>query len=398
MSEAHLPSWFSEVIDWRRRLHTVPELGYELPQTQKFVSELLASFGCDSVSTAHVPGSVVATIRGRKQSSEATRTLGLRSDMDALPIAEQSELRYRSQHPNCMHACGHDGHIAALLGAARWLASTRDFAGTVVMLFQPAEENGAGGQAMVAAGVLDTYGVEEVYAIHNWPSLPTGQAALRCGPIMGSVHRISGRFIGSGGHAAAPNRLQDAILATSSFVTTAHAALSREKDALDPAVFSITRLTGGTNDNVMPGEVEIEGTLRTLSPLLADAWPRRIVGIAEHVAAAHGCTARVSVSPEYPVTINAPECVKHAAQAARAVLGNASVQLDYPPTLLSEDFAFLLRARPGAIVFFGSGPSADLHAPQYDFNDEVLPHAVRFWRELVKSASERPRGGLPQCA
>jgi amidohydrolase len=378
---AREPRLAADAVEWRRELHEIPELRYELPRTQSYVANKLVSFGCDQVLTDVVPGAVVATIVGARRTSAV---VALRSDMDALPMREDSDVAYVSRHAGQMHACGHDGHMAMLLGAARALTETRDFPGTVVLLFQPAEEGGAGAAALVRSGVFDSLQVREVYALHNWPQLEVGKIALRSGAIMGSVSRVHGAFIGRGGHAAAPHLAVDAVVATASFVSGVQTLISRELDPLESAVISITRLAGGCSDNVLPDRVEIEGTLRTLSRNAATILPQRLVEFANAIAAAHGASVEMHVEPEYPVTINNPACAAHCARAAEAAAGATNVDSNHPATLLAEDFSFMLESRPGALVFLGSGPSAPLHSARYDFNDAAIPVGIRYWCTLAR--------------
>jgi amidohydrolase len=392
MSAAAFGEIVREAVSWRRELHKVPELRYELPRTQAFVAARLREMGCDEVRVDSVPGAVIAVLRGRLPAVAGGPCVALRADMDALPIAERSGVAHTSQRPGCMHACGHDGHMAMLLGATRVLAADRNFHGSLLLIFQPAEEGGAGAQAIVQSGLLDAERVAEVYGVHNWPQLPVGHIALRPGPLMGSVHHITGGFTGKGGHAAAPHLSIDAVLAASNFICAVQSLVSREVDPVDSAVISITRIAGGTTDNVLPDRVEIEGTLRTLSDAAAKTLPARIESFARDLAKTFRTQSDVSVELEYPVTVNDAACAEHAHRAAVAAVTAAHVDPRCAPTLLAEDFAFMLQARPGAFVFLGTGPSPNLHDSTFDFNDAAVEPGIRYWCEIARMRSAALNG------
>jgi amidohydrolase len=373
-----------EVRAWRRGLHQNPELMYDVEDTAKFVAERLRAFGCDEVKTAVGRTGVVGVIRGAKGSS--SRSIGLRADMDALPIEEETNLPYRSKTPGKMHACGHDGHTAMLLGAARRLAETRDFVGAAIVIFQPAEEGGAGAMAMIDDGLLDQFGLEQVYGMHNWPGAPVGSFALRKGPLMAAADEITITIEGKGGHGAMPHLCIDPVMVGAQIVTALQTITSRNVDPLDSSVISITRFQAGTANNIIPQTAWLNGTVRTLKPETRDKVEKRIHEIAAGLAEASGASARVEYRRGYPPTINHEAQTEFAASIARKVAGDSRVNVDTPPTMGSEDFSFMLEARPGAFIFIGNGDSAMLHHPSYDFNDEVLAYGMSYWVELVESA------------
>ncbi len=369
---------------WRRDLHANPELLYDLPRTADFVAERLREFGCDEVRTAIGRSGVVGVIKGRK--GESRRAIGLRADMDALPIEETTNLPYRSRVPGKMHACGHDGHTAMLLGAARYLARTRDFSGTAVVIFQPAEEGGAGAQAMIDDGLMENFAIEEVYAMHNAPKVPVGVFAIRKGPLMAAADFFTIRLEGKGGHAAFPNQCMDSIVAGAQIVTALQTIVSRNVDPLDSCVVSVARFSAGSTNNVLPQTAELEGTTRTLLPATRDLAERRIREIVAGIAAASGITADIDYVRNYPSTRNHPVQTDFAASVARRVAGPERVMTDIPPVMGAEDFSFMLEARPGAFIWIGNGDSAGLHHPGYDFNDGALPYGMAYFAGIVETA------------
>ncbi|HYA74295.1 MAG TPA: M20 aminoacylase family protein [Roseiarcus sp.] len=368
---------------WRRDLHANPELLYDLPRTANFVAERLREFGCDEVRTAIGRSGVVGVIKGRK--GEGQRAIGLRADMDALPIEETTNLPYRSRVPGKMHACGHDGHTAMLLGAARYLARTRDFSGAAVVIFQPAEEGGAGAQAMIDDGLMETFAIEEVYGMHNMPSLPVGAFALRKGPLLAAADFFAIRLEGKGGHAAQPHKCVDSIVAGAQIVTALQTIVSRNVDPLDSCVVSVARFSAGTTNNVLPQTAELEGTTRTLLPATRDLAERRIREIVAGIAAASGVSANLDYVRSYPATVNHPAQTDFAASVARQVAGANHVLTEMPPVMGAEDFSFMLEARPGAFILIGNGDTAGLHHPGYDFNDAALPYGMAYWAKIVET-------------
>jgi len=373
-----------DVRAWRRELHQNPEINYDVEETARFVAERLRAFGCDEVKTAIGRTGVVGVIRGAKGPS--SRTIGLRADMDALPIEEETNLPYRSRTPGKMHACGHDGHTAMLLGAARRLAESRDFAGDAIVIFQPAEEGGAGAMAMIDDGLLDQFRIDQVYGMHNWPGSPIGQFSIRKGPLMAAADEVTIAIEGKGGHGAMPHQCIDPVMVGAQIVTALQTITSRNVDPLDSSVISITQFKAGSASNIIPQTAWLNGTVRTLKPATRDRVEKRIREIAAGLAEASGASAEVTYRRGYPPTINHGNETDFAASVARKVAGESKVDANTSPTMGSEDFSFMLEARPGAFIFIGNGDSATLHHPSYDFNDEVLPYGMSYWVELVETA------------
>jgi hippurate hydrolase len=369
---------------WRRHLHAHPELLYDLDQTSAFVSERLREFGCDEVRTGIGRSGVVGVIKGRKGATG--RTIGLRADMDALPIVETTNLPYRSTVPGRMHACGHDGHTAILLGTARYLAATRDFAGTAVVIFQPAEEGGGGAKAMLDDGLMDTFAIDEVYALHNAPKLPLGDISIRTGAAMASADFFVVKLEGKGGHAAFPHNCIDVVVAGAQIVTALQTIVSRSVDPLESGVVSVARFTAGNTDNILPQSAELEGTVRTLSPAVRDLVERRFREIVAGIAAASGVKFTIDYRRNYPVTVNPAKQAEFAAGVARDAVGADKVKTDEPPVMGAEDFSYMLEARPGAFVWLGNGDTAGLHHPEYDFNDAALPYGMAYFARIVETA------------
>jgi amidohydrolase len=369
---------------WRRDIHQNPELLYDVERTAKYVADRLTAFGCDEVKTAIGRTGVVGVIRGAK--GGRARAIALRADMDALPIEEATNLPYRSRIPGKMHACGHDGHTAMLLGAARRLAETRNFAGNAVVIFQPAEEGGGGAKAMLDDGLMDRFGVEEVYGMHNWPSLPVGSFMLRKGALMAAADEITITIEGRGGHAAMPHQSVDPVVLGAQIVLALQTIASRNVDPLDACVVSVTQFHAGATNNVIPQSAWLNGTTRTLKPGTRDMVERRIREIAAGLASAAGAEARVEYRRNYPATVNHPAQTDFATKVARKVAGDSQVDSNAAPVMGAEDFSFMLEARPGAFIFLGNGDSAKLHHPAYDFNDAALPYGMSYWVELVETA------------
>ncbi|GAA2878956.1 hippurate hydrolase [Aminobacter niigataensis] len=371
-----------EAGQWRRHLHQHPELLFDLPATSAFVADKLRSFGCDEVVTGIATSGVVAVVKGK---AGAGRTIGLRADMDALPIAEQTNLAHASKTPGKMHACGHDGHTAMLLGAARHLASTRDFAGTAVLIFQPAEEGGAGGRVMLEEGLLERFGIEEVFGMHNEPGLPVGSFAIRPGPMLAAADRFVVTLNGKGSHAASPHESRDPILISAHLVTALQSIASRNVDPFDPVVVSVTYLAGGSAAalNVIPEQAVVGGTIRTIDARTRKAVEQRFRDIVANTARLFEAQAEIDWRPGYPVTVNDPEMTKAAISVASDVAGADKVNGNCQCTMGAEDFSYMLEKRPGAIIWLGNGDSAGLHNPAYDFNDDAIIHGVRYWTALV---------------
>jgi amidohydrolase len=377
----------AEITAWRRDIHAHPELQYDVHRTAASVADKLKSFGCDEVVTGIGRTGVVGVIRGGK--GAGSRVIGLRADMDALPIEEANDVPYKSTVPGKMHACGHDGHTAMLLGAARYLAETRNFDGTAVVIFQPAEEGGAGGKAMVQDGLMDRFRIEEVYGMHNYPGLPVGEFALRPGPLLASADRITIEIEGRGGHAARPHFSIDTILVGAQIVSQIQSIVARNVDPLHAAVISICVFQAGTTDNVIPQTALLRGTARSLTPEVRDLLERRLHEVVEGTARLYGATAKLTYKRDYPVTRNHERQAAFAADIAAQVVGSERVDQDVAPVMGAEDFSFMLEARPGAFIFVGNGDSAGLHHPAYDFNDEVIPIGTSYWVKLVETALAR---------
>jgi amidohydrolase len=373
-----------EIAEWRRDFHRNPELLFDVHRTAQVVAEKLKSFGCDEVVTGIGQTGVVAVIKGKRQGSG--RVVGLRADMDALPIEEQTNLPYRSTVPGKMHACGHDGHTAMLLGAARYLTETRDFDGTAILIFQPAEEGGGGGREMVKDGMMERFGVQEVYGLHNMPGLPIGSFAVRPGPMMAAADRFLITVEGRGGHAAKPNETIDPVVASAQIISALQTIASRNCDPLDSVVVSVTAVKAGEAYNVIPQTAELKGTVRTLSKDMRILAEKRLREIVTGVAGAMGCTAVIDYELGYPVTFNHAEQTSFVAKVAGSLVGSSNVDLAVPPTMGSEDFSFMLEERPGSYIFMGNGDSAGLHHPAYDFNDRAIPVGVSYWASIVETA------------
>ncbi|MCE4226136.1 amidohydrolase [Methylobacterium sp. C25] len=373
-----------EIAAWRHDLHAHPELQYDVHRTAGFVAEKLRAFGCDEVATGIGRTGVVGVIRGRAHGSN--RAIGLRADMDALPIQEVRDLPYRSTVPGKMHACGHDGHTAMLLGAAKYLTETRDFDGSAVLIFQPAEEGGGGGAAMVADGMMERFGVEAVYGLHNIPNQPLGTFAIRSGPIMASTDRFTITVHGKGGHAALPHKAVDSVLVAAHTIVALQSVVSRTVSPLDSAVVSVCHVDAGETFNVLPSEAILRGTIRALTAECRAMMRERIEAIVTGVAAAFGAESEIVFDGGYPVTENHVAETGFMADVAAQVVGDEAVDRDVAPMMAAEDFAYMLQERPGAYIFLGNGPSAGLHHPEYDFCDEAAPYGASLWARLIETA------------
>lgn len=372
-----------EVAGWRRHLHQTPELNFDVFKTAAFVTEKLKEFGCDDVVTGLGKTGVVGIIRGRQGEGA---TIGLRADMDALPLNEITGKSYASTVPGKMHACGHDGHTAMLLGAAKYLAETRNFAGSVAVIFQPAEEGGGGGNEMVKDGMMERFDIAKVFGMHNMPGLPVGQFAIRPGPIMAATAEFTITVKGRGGHAAMPHGTIDPIVITSQLVGALQTIASRSTDPVEAVVVSVTKFHAGDAYNIIPESAEIAGTVRTLRKEIAKKSEERIRTICDGLATAFGAKIEVDYQANYPVTFNHAEETVFASDIAANVAGDAHVHRGIQPVMGGEDFSYMLEARPGAFIFIGNGDTAGLHNPNYDFNDEAIPHGMSYWVKLAETA------------
>ena len=377
-----------DLVAWRRDLHAHPELGFEEHRTSDFVAQKLAAFGIE-VHRGIAGTGIVGTLRA----GTGPRAIAFRADMDALPIEEQNSFGHASKHAGVMHACGHDGHTTMLLGAARHLAQTRDFDGTVHFIFQPAEENGGGGKRMVEEGLLDRFPVENVFALHNWPGLAEGQLAVRVGPQMAAMDNFAIEVKGSGSHAAMPHLGDDPIVAAVRIVEAAQTIVSRTIDPLDAAVLSFTQIHGGNTMNVVPGEVSLRGTCRFLKAAVGATVETRLARLCESIAQDTGLAISLAYEKMYPPVVNTAAAVATAADAARNVFGLDNVSTEFSPSMGSEDFAYMLEAQSGCYAWIGAGPAERgrmLHQPRYDFNDALLPLGASYFVSIVEAILGKP--------
>ena len=369
-----------EITAWRHDLHENPEILFETHRTSGIVAEKLKEFGCDEVVTGIGRTGVVGVIKGKSDSSG--KVIGLRADMDALPMQEQTDLPYKSKVDGAMHACGHDGHTAMLLGAAKYLSETRNFDGTVVVIFQPAEEGGGGGKEMCDDGMMERWGIQEVYGMHNWPGLPVGQFAIRPGAFFAAADQFDMVIEGKGGHAAKPHLARDTTVIASHVVIALQTIASRLVSPTEQVVVSVTSFeTSSKAHNVIPQTVHLRGTVRTMSNETRDLAEKALTEIAQGTAAAHGGTATVDYRRGYPVMVNSEEQTEFAAKVATSVAGSCAYANQ---TMGGEDFAFMLEERPGAYIFVGNGEGADVHHPEYVFSDETIPAGCSWWAEIVE--------------
>ncbi len=376
-----LAEMHGEITKWRRHLHMHPELLYDVEETAGFVVDRLREIGVDDITPGIGKTGVVAVIKGRENTKG--RVIGLRADMDALPIEEATGLDYASTVSGKMHACGHDGHTSMLLGAAQYLAETRNFDGTVVLIFQPAEEGGAGGLAMCQDGLMDRWGIQEVYGMHNMPGMPVGEFAIRPGALLASSDEFEIVVTGKGGHAAAPHDAVDTTLVASHIVVALQSVVSRTVDPIKRVVLTVgTFETDSAASNVIAHTVRLQGTVRTLDPEYRKIAEERVRRIAEDTASAFGATAKMTWTPGYPVTVNSEAETVFAVEAAEAVSGKVNDSTD--PIMPSEDFAYMLEERPGAYIFIGNGDTAMCHHPEYNFDDDAIPAGCSWFAELVE--------------
>ena len=369
-----------EITAWRRDLHENPEILFETHRTSALVAERLKEFGCDEIVTGIGRTGVVGVIKGKSDTSG--KVIGLRADMDALPIHEQTGLEYKSKTDGAMHACGHDGHTAMLLGAAKYLSETRNFDGTVVVIFQPAEEGGGGGREMCEDGMMERWGIQEVYGMHNWPGRPVGSFAIRPGAFFAATDQFDITFEGKGGHAAKPQETVDTTVMASQAVLALQTIASRNADPIDQVVVSATSFeTSSKAFNVIPQRVNLKGTVRTMSTEMRDLAETRIKAICSGIAATFGGSVDVKYHRGYPVMVNHDAQTEFAAEVAKSVSGGCE---EAPLVMGGEDFAFMLEERPGAYILVGNGDSAAVHHPEYNFNDEAIPAGCSWWAEIVE--------------
>ena len=372
----------SKLTAIRRDIHAHPELAFEERRTAELVARHLEALGIETHRGIGGTG-VVGVVRGRR----GLRAIGLRADMDALPITERNEFAHKSTIQGCMHACGHDGHTTMLLGAAEALAARKDFDGTVYLIFQPAEEGEGGAPAMIADGLFERFPMEAVFGMHNWPGMEAGTFAIHSGPVMASADRFDIRFTGVGAHAAMPHLGVDPVVAGAAFVQAAQTLVSRVLDPIDAGVVSVTQFHAGEAYNVIPDRAELCGTVRTFSAEVRDRLERGLRQVAEGIAQSHGVEVDFQFRRGYPPTVNTAAEAALCAEAARVVAGAGRVFTDRRPSMGAEDFAYFLEEKPGAYVWIGNGPGEGgcmLHNPNYDFNDEVLPAGVAYWCALVQ--------------
>ncbi|PSH65192.1 M20 aminoacylase family protein [Phyllobacterium sophorae] len=378
-AEAKIGDYLDEAVALRRDLHRHPELAYNEHRTSELVADRLSAWGYQV--TRGVGGTGVV---GTLQSGNGTRRLGIRADMDALPIAEATGLSYASGNAGKMHACGHDGHTSILLTSARYLAETRDFSGTLNLIFQPAEEGGAGARSMIRDGLFKRFPCDAVFGLHNWPGVPAGQFGFITGPAMASVDKVTIRIVGKGGHGARPQETVDPVVASASLIMALQSIVARNIDPLDAAVITVGTIHAGIAPNVIPDRVELELTVRTFRSEVREKIRARIKALATAQAESYGATAEIDYPSGYPVLVNHPDETEFARQVALDHFGASRVENEFRPISASEDFAFMLQEIPGSYLFIGNGDSAPLHSPLYNFNDEIIGPASRYWVKLAE--------------
>lgn len=372
----------ADMTTWRQHLHTIPELGFDCPKTAAFIKERLEEIGVDEIHAGIAQTGIVAIING----TGAGRTLGLRADFDALPIEEETGVEYASTHAGKMHACGHDGHTTMLLGAAKYLAETRNFSGRVALIFQPAEEEGGGAQIMCQEGMMDRFDIAEVYGIHNFPGAPLGTFHTTPGPIMAAVDSFTIQINGRGGHGAMPHDTADPVVAACGIVQAIQTIISRNTHSGQERVISVTQIHTGSASNIIPDTAMINGTVRTFDKDTQELIRRRMTEIVAGQAASYGVEAELDYEIGYPATVNAPEQTEFAANVAREVVGDTNVDANVAKVAGAEDFAYMLEERPGAYLFLGAGEGAGLHHPKFNYNDEVSPIGATFFVRVVETA------------
>ena len=383
-----IADFHADMTEWRRDLHAHPEIGLQEHRTSAMVAKLLRDFGVDEVHTGIAQTGIVGVIRG----SAAGDGIGLRADMDALPIMEETGKPYASQTPGVMHACGHDGHTTMLLGAARYLAETRNFAGTAYVIFQPAEENFGGGNLMVREGLFERFPMRQVFGMHNWPTMPANTFRWRDGPVMAAVATIEIDITGKGAHGAEPHHGTDPVVVAAAIVQALQSVVARNVSPVQGGVVTIGSIHGGNAHNVIPETVRMLGTARWFDPAVADIIEQNVLRLARGIAESFGATADARFNRIYPATINDADAMGMARAAAETVVGDTRVQEMAAPTMGGEDFSFMLNAKQGAYIMLGTARGKDdagLHHPRYDFNDDVLPTGASFWATLVEQQLPR---------
>ncbi len=383
-----IASYAEDMAAWRRHLHQNPELGFDCHQTAAFVAERLRQFGVDEIHEGIAGSGIVAIVKGQGTGP----AIGLRADMDALPMQERTGVEWASKVPGRMHACGHDGHTTMLLGAARYLAETRNFAGRAALIFQPAEEDGGGGNEMVRAGIMDRFDIRRVFAMHNNPGQDAGTFMTAPGPIMAAVDRFDIHLTGRGGHGAMPHLTADPVVAAVAVVNAIQTISSRNHAALDDLVISVTQIHTGSADNIVPDTAYICGTVRTFEPHVREMVRRRLAQICEGQASAYDVQVQLDYREGYPATVNDPAQTAFAVEVAREIAGDEGVIADGGREMGAEDFSYMLNARPGCYLFIGQGDSAGVHSPHYDFNDGIAPVGASFLARLVERAQPAAAG------
>ena len=378
-----------EIRSWRHTLHAHPELGYEEKWTSDFVADKLQSFGIEVHRGLGGTG-VVGVLKGLDAhlGGGGNKAIGLRADMDALPMTEENDFPYKSKFDGRMHACGHDGHTAMLLGAAKLLASRNNFNGTVYFIFQPAEEGGGGGLAMIDDGLFDEFPMDSVWGMHNWPGMEEGTVAVHKGSVMAAADRFEVTVNGNGGHAAMPQATNDPVLAVTAIIQALQQIVARKQNPLDAVVVSVTQINAGSGFNIIPQKANFIGTIRTVNPATRVDVHKQFTQICEATALAYGCVADVSVIKGYPVTVNDIESSDKAIEVASSLFGKNSVKTNLTPSMGAEDFAYMLEKTPGAYIWLGAGEGKSgcmLHNTKYDFNDNILPLGISYWEKLVKT-------------
>lgn len=378
--KAHIEKFLPEMVDLRHDIHAHPELGYAEHRTSDLVASLLQSWGYEVIRGVGKTGVI-----GKLKIGTSAKSIGIRADMDALPIEEQTNLAYSSKTEGVMHACGHDGHTTTLLTAARYLAETKNFDGTAVVIFQPAEEGYAGAKAMLDDGLFTKAPCDMVFGLHNWPGIELGKMQFRSGPMMAACDNVIITIKGHGGHGAEPHNTVDPIVTAASMIMALQTVVSRNVSPLEPAIVTIGAIHGGIANNVIPEEVRLEMTVRTFSQNVHDLVEKRIRAIASEQAKAFGAEVEISYDRDYPVLINDKAATEFAQKIAVDMFGDAMVEVNAPPVTPSEDFAYMLEACPGSYLFIGNGESSGLHTPSYNFNDALLSQGGTYWAALVEA-------------